>query len=169
MAEEIEPQFQLGVEPNGASGVAPQGGFAVAPNDDLEVDARADDGFDMVAAQLRSDASDTETFFKVLASKLSDALGERVKLERAGGLLKRDRAVSGLELDLTSAGAGTVFAARRERGGSVACTVARRVRGIVLSTKEVPMSEWVDELVAALGEEAKRSEQTWKALHGLVS
>lgn len=126
-------------------------------------------GFDLVAAQVRADAADTETFFKVLVAKLSDALGDRVKIERAGGLLKRDKPVVGLELDLTSAGAGTVLSARRERGGVVSCTVARRVRGIVLSSKPVSMSEWVDELVYALGDEAKRSEQTWAALHGLLS
>lgn len=126
-------------------------------------------GFDLVAAQVRADAADTDTFFKVLASKLSDALGDRVKIERAGGLLKRDKQVVGVELDLTSAGAGTVLSARRERGGVVSCNVARRVRGIVLSSKPVSMSEWVEELVGALGDEAKRSEQTWTALHGLLS
>lgn len=127
------------------------------------------EGFDLVAAQVRADAADTDTFFKVLASKLSDALGERVKIERAGGLLKREKQVVGVELDLTSAGAGTVLSARRERGGVVSCTVARRVRGIVLSSKPVSMSEWVEELVGALGDEAKRSAQTWSALHGLLS
>lgn len=134
-----------------------------------EIEPQSDEGFELVAAQLRADASDTDTFFKVLIEKLADALGDRVTLERAGGLLKRDRPVSGVEIDLTAAGAGTVLGARRERGGVVACTIARKVRGIVLSTKPVPMSEWVEELVSALGEESRRSEQTWKALHGLLS
>jgi len=134
-----------------------------------EIEPQGDAGFDMVAAQVRADASDADTFFKVLTAKLSDALGDRVRLERSGGLLKRDRPVTGVELDLTSAGAGTVLSARRERGGVVACTVARKVRGIVLSTKPVSMPEWVEELVSALGEESRRSEQTWNALHGLLS
>lgn len=159
MGDEIEPRSiadpQAGVVPAGPS----DGGLDLPPGT----------GFDMVAAQLRADASDTDSFFKVLASKLFEALGDRVKLERAGGLLKRDRPVTGVEIDLVSAGAGIVLTARRERGGSVACSVARSVRGIVLSTKEVPMGDWVEELVNALSEEAKRSEQTWKALHGLLS
>jgi ATP phosphoribosyltransferase regulatory subunit HisZ len=134
-----------------------------------EIEPQREVGFDLVAAQVRADAADTGTFFRVLASKLSDALGDRVKLERSGGLFKRDRAVTGIELDLTAAGAGTVLSARRESGGMVACTVARRVRGIVLSTKQVSMREWVEELVSALGDEARHSEQTWKALHGLLS
>ncbi len=134
-----------------------------------EIEPQREESFDLVAAQVRANAADTGTFFRVLASELAQALGDRVKLERSGGLLKRDRPVTGIELDLTGAGAGTILSARREKGGVVACTVARRVRGIVLSTKQVSMSEWVEELVSALGDEARRSEQTWKALHGLLS
>jgi hypothetical protein len=122
----------------------------------------------MVAASIRADASDVETFFRVLVAKMSDALGDRVRVKRAGGLLKRDRPITGVEMDLTSGGAGIVLAASREHN-AVTCTVARRVRGIALSTKEVSMPEWIDELVSALGDEAKKSQQTWSALHGLLS
>jgi len=31
------------------------------------------------------------------------------------------------------------------------------------------MPEWIEELVSALADEAKRSQQTWSALHGLLS
>jgi hypothetical protein len=122
----------------------------------------------MVAASIRADASDTETFFRVLVTKMSDALGDRVSVKRAGGLLKRDRPVTAVEMDLTSGGAGIVLAASREHNG-IACTVVRRVRGIALSTKQVSMTEWIDELVSALDQEAKNSQQTWNALHGLLS
>jgi hypothetical protein len=125
-------------------------------------------GFDMVAASIRADASDTETFFRVLVAKMSDALGDRVTVKRSGGILKRDRPVTGVEMDLTNSGEGIVLAASREHN-SISCTVARRVRGISLSTKQVPMPEWIEELVSALSAEAERSEQTWSALHGLLS
>ena len=124
--------------------------------------------FDLLAASLRADAVDAETFFRVLAAKLADALGDRVTLERGKGLLKRDRPVTGLVVDLTSAGAGSVLSARQEHN-DVACTVANRVRGIAVSNKAVPMAQWIEALVANLGEEAKRSEKTWAALHGLLS
>jgi hypothetical protein len=134
-----------------------------------ELESQDEQGFDLVAAQVRADSTDVDTFFKVLATKLSDALGERVTLERGGGgLLKRDRPVTGIELDLAGGGTGAVLCARRERGG-LTCTVSRRVRGVVLSTKELPMSQWIEELVSALGEETKRSEQTWRALHSLLT
>lgn len=137
------------------------GGGALEPQSELP-------GFDMVAASIRADASDLETFFRVLVAKMSDALGDRVTVKRSGGLLKRDRPVTGVEMDLTTGGGGVVLTASRDHN-AISCTVARRVRGISLSTKEVPMSEWIDELVAALAEEAKRSQQTWSSLHGLLS
>jgi hypothetical protein len=134
----------------------------------LEPQADALPGFDMVAASIRADASDTETFFRVLVGKMSDALGDRVTVKRAGGLLKRDRPVTGIEMDLTNAGAGIVLAAQREHE-AITCTVVRRVGGIALSTKQVSTSEWIEELVSALADQAKRSQQTWNALHGLLS
>jgi hypothetical protein len=147
LADEIEPQ--------------PGGGA-------LEPQSGALPGFDMVAASIRADASDTETFFRVLVAKMSDALGDRVSVKRSGGLLKRDRPVTGVEMDLTNAGAGIVLAANREHN-SITCTVMRRVGGIALSTKHVSMPEWIEELVSALADEAKRSQQTWSALHGMLS
>ncbi|HUC37416.1 MAG TPA: hypothetical protein VMR97_09860 [Acidimicrobiales bacterium] len=157
-------EFSQGLEPQEfPQSPAPQG-FSQG----LE-EAQGEATFDLVAAQLRADAADTDTFFEVLASKLSGALGDRVRLERSGGLLKRERPVTGMELDLTSGDAGMMLSARRERGGAVACIVARKVRGIVLSSRQVPMSQWVEELLAALGDEARRSEQTWKALNGLLT
>ena len=98
----------------------------------------------------------------------ADALGDRVTVRRSGGPFKRERPVTGVDMDLTSAGAGVMLSAKREHD-SIDCTVARKVRGIVLSTRQVPMTEWIEELVSALAEEAARSEQTWKALHGLLS
>jgi hypothetical protein len=138
------------------------GGGALEPSSD------ALPGFDMIAASIRADGSDTDTFFRVLVAKMSDALGDRVSVKRSGGLLKRDRPVTGVEMDLTNAGKGVLLAAAREHG-AITCTVARRVGGIALSTKQVSMSEWIEELVAALAEEAKRSQQTWSALHGMLS
>ena len=139
----------------------PGGGDLVPPSDPLP-------GFDMVAASIRADASDVDTFFRVLVAKMSDALGDRVKVKRSGGRLKRDRPATGVEVDLTTGGAGVVLAATREHD-AITCTVARRVRGIVLSTRAVSMTDWIDELVSALADEAKKSEQTWSALHGLLS
>jgi hypothetical protein len=123
--------------------------------------------FDQLSAAIRADASDTDSFFRVLASKLADALGDRVQIKREGGLFKRERAATGINVDL-STGAGLVLAANR-KGSSIECTVSRPVRGIVISSKPVTLPEWIEALARALAAEAQQSEQTWEALHGLLA
>jgi hypothetical protein len=158
--ESTDPDHARRLEPAAAAQPGPAGA------EDPEEPPGSD--FDLVAAQLRADSSDADTFFRVLVTKLSDALGERVVLQRGGGVFRRERPVTGIDLDMTTAGSGVMLCAHRERGG-MDCTVARKVRGIVLSTKQVSMAQWVEELVSALSEEARRSRQTWNELHGLLS
>jgi len=122
---------------------------------------------DQLSAAIRADASDTDSFFRVLAQKLADALGERVVIRREGGLFKRERSAVGITVDLAS-GAGVVLEANR-RGGGIDCLVNKPVRGIVISSKEVSLADWLDSLAKALADEARQNRQTWSALHGLLS
>ncbi len=162
MGNDIEPNPSTDLTP-GTSSTAPevvQGGQTVpSGTDKLE--------FDQLSAAIRADASDTDSFFRVLVSKLADALGDRVQIKREGGLFKRDRPVVGITIDL-STGAGVVLAAMR-KGGGIECTISRPVRGIVVSSKPVTLPEWLDALARALAAEAQQSEQTWAALHGLLA
>lgn len=132
----------------------------------------ADDGgfdVDLLAAQIRADSSDTDTFFAVLAVKLSDALGGRVRLKQSGrGLRRKAPVVTAIEVDLTEAGDGLVLRAERQSTG-VQCSVARPVRGVVLSNRPVPIAEWIETLTAALAEQAQRSEQARDALGGMLT
>jgi hypothetical protein len=122
--------------------------------------------FDMLAASLRADAADGDTFFEVLAGKLSGALGERVQLRREGGMFKKARRVEAVTVDF--APSGPVFEATKSAKG-FECRVRRAVRGIVVSNTEVSLAEWLDSLVQNLAEEAKRSEQARNALEGLIT
>jgi hypothetical protein len=141
---------------------------AVAPQESAGlVSGSSDLDLDQLSAVIRSDASDTDSFFRVLAAKLADALGERVAIKREGGLFKRDKPAVGITIDLAS-GAGVVLEANR-KGGGIDCLVSRPVRGIVVSSKEVSLAEWIDSLAKALAQEARQSEQTWAALHGLLA
>ena len=161
-AREREKGWLVGneIEPDPSRDLAATGEVAPQPGaDNLE--------FDQLSAAIRADASDTDTFFRVLASKLADALGDRVLIRREGGLFKRDRAAVGITVDL-STGAGMVLEATR-KGGGIECTVNRPVRGIVISSKPVALPEWIDSLARALATEAQHSEQTWAALHGLLA
>lgn len=124
---------------------------------------------DMLAAQLRSDAGETDTFFTVLVTKLRDALGDRVRVEQRGrGLRRRPTEATAVEVDLTEAGDGTVLRAERTTTG-VRCTAARPVRGVVLSNRPVPVDEWMGLLVQGLAQQAGRSQRTRDALGGLLT
>lgn len=119
---------------------------------------------DLLTASLRADAGDNATFFEVLASKLADALGERLSVERDGGLLRRGRAVRSLSVDLD----GSILTISRERG-RLSCLARRSVRGVVLSTEELGFDEWLARLARGLAEEAKRSATTRAALQALLA
>jgi hypothetical protein len=124
---------------------------------------------ELLAAQLRADASDTATFFTVLVDKLRDALGPRVRVDQeGGGWRRRPVQVTAVEVDLTDGGDGLVLRAERH-GGEVRCSIARPVRGIVLSTRPVPVSEWLAALVDGLARRAERSQQDRDALGGLLT
>jgi hypothetical protein len=165
VANEIEPENLAGLAPADATSPIPSPSDVPAPSD---LDPTAGDlDLDLLSASIRADAADTDSFFKVLASKLADALGERVQIKREGGMFKRDKAAVGITVDL-AAGAGVVLEATR-KGGSVECVVNRPVRGIVVSSKPVSLAEWIDSLTRALADEARHSEQTWKALHGMLA
>jgi hypothetical protein len=153
------------IEPEHPGGLAPTGETAPIPS---PADTSAGDlDMDMLSASIRADAADTDSFFSVLASKLADALGDRVQVKREGGMFKRDKAAIGISVDLAT-GAGVVLEATR-KGGGIECTVKRPVRGIVVSSKPVSLPEWIDSLSRALADEARQSAQTWKALHGMLA
>jgi hypothetical protein len=157
VANEIEPENLAGLAPADATSPIPSPADPSAGDLDL----------DLLSASIRADAADTDSFFKVLASKLADALGEKVQIKREGGMFKRDKAAVGITVDLAT-GAGVVLEATR-KGGSIECVVNRPVRGIVVSSKPVSLAEWIDSLTRALADEARHSEQTWKALHGMLA
>jgi hypothetical protein len=152
------------------SPVPAETGVAASAGSDLPYPSAASPDLvdlDQLSAVIRADATDTDSFFRVLATKLADALGERVQIRREGGMFKRDKAAVGILVDLSN-GAGVVLEANR-KGNGIECTVSRPVRGIVISSKPVSLAEWLDTLARSLAQEAQQSEQTWAALHGLLA
>jgi hypothetical protein len=121
--------------------------------------------FDLLAAALRRDAEDLETFHEVLAEKLTAALPTGTVRVRRGGLpLQTRRPLAELSVELGD----TLFSARRE-AGRYEHRLAHVVRGIALKTDTVPFPTWLDTLVQALVERAKESEATRKALETFLT
>jgi hypothetical protein len=120
--------------------------------------------FDMLAASLRADMSDLNTFVEVLAGKVEDALPGRVTIERrGGGLFSREKKVHRIEINLDN----NRYALLADRG-RIQARRSNAVRGIVLKTEELSLDSWIDLLSRDLAAEAEQSESARVALERLL-
>jgi hypothetical protein len=118
-------------------------------------------GFEILAASLRADARDLDTFMEVLAAKLSASFPESTDVDREGfrgrGRVRSISVAFGEQrygLERTSAG--------------VTCRRARVVREIVLKNEELGLDDWIESLSEDLAEAAERSERGRLALERLL-
>lgn len=125
----------------------------------------SDAGYDLelAATTLLGDNRDLRTLIKVLASELSGALGDRLHVERKGGLLHRSDEIKSVRISL----ADEEFEAQ-VHDGDVACTVGHSSGGIRIRNEKLEMAEWLRRLLSRLQSEAERSQQARLALEKLV-
>jgi hypothetical protein len=123
------------------------------------------DSFDLelATAALLGDDQDVHTLLKVLACQLSDALGDRVKVERAGGLLHKSDQVRSIQVGIDN----NEFRADVQ-GGSVTCSVGHASGGIRIRSERVEMDDWLRRLLSALQTEAAHSQVARQALENIV-
>jgi hypothetical protein len=122
-----------------------------------------DESIDMLAAALRADLSDINTFVEVLAGKLESALPGRVTIERRGGLFARGKKVHRIDINLENDHYGLVA-----EGTHIKASRSHAVRGIVLKTEELPLQTWIDVLSRDLAAEAAQSESARVALERML-
>jgi hypothetical protein len=124
-----------------------------------------DDAFDldMAAAMLQSNATDTRIMLKLLVTQLSDVLGDRLAVDRAGGLLRKSGDVKSLEVRL-----GDDVLRADVRGASVECSIAHSSGGIRIRSETVDLDAWLRKLLTALRSEAAHSEVARQALERIV-
>lgn len=118
---------------------------------------------DLLASSLQADSSDVRLLLKALVTRLSGALGDRLTVERAGGLLRRSDEIRRVTVQL---GDDTLDAALA--GGALECTVSRSSGGIRIRSSKVSMEAWLHQLLTALQTEAASSTATRRALESLV-
>ena len=126
--------------------------------------AGSDAAFDlsMAVSQLASNSTDLRIMLKLLVSQLSDVLGDRIAVERAGRFRKSDD-IKSLRITL---GNDTLEAV--VEGASVRCTIGHSSGGIRIRSEQVGMDVWLTQLLSTLQSEAAHSEQTRAALENIV-
>jgi len=128
------------------------------------MELRDGDGFELLAASLRSSGSDLDVFVEVLADKLEQALPGRVVVERrALRRFSKEKRVARIELALGDNRYTVVV-----RQGVLETRCAKAVRGVVLKTEELPLNGWLEALGRELAIEAEASEQSRVALDQLL-
>ena len=116
----------------------------------------------MAVSQLASNSTDLRIMLKLLVAQLSDALGDRISVERAGRFRKSDE-IKSVRITL---GDDTLEAA--VEGGTVRCTIGHASGGIRIRSEKVGIDVWLTRLLTTLQSEAANSEQTRQALENIV-
>ena len=116
----------------------------------------------MAVSQLSSNSTDLRIMLKLLVSQLSDALGDRITVDRAGRFRKSDE-IKNVRIVL---GDDTLEAV--VDGGSVRCSVGHSSGGIRIRSEQVSMDAWLTRLLSTLQSEAAHSEQTRQALENIM-
>ena len=116
----------------------------------------------MAVSQLASNSTDLRIMLKLLVAQLSDALGNRIVVERAGASASPTR----------SSRCASRWATTRSRPWSTAvpvrCSIGHSSGGIRIRSEQVGMDAWLTRLLTTLQAEAAHSEQTRLALENIV-
>jgi len=115
--------------------------------------------FDLSAASWRHGHADEATYVEALAMRLEKSLPGLVQVQRDHHLFAKTHKIVLIEARLSD----SVFSLKEERGRFVAQR-AKSVRGIVISTKELQLDEWLQELSVALSSYAREHAEAHRAL-----
>ena len=119
---------------------------------------------DLVAASLRADAGDVETFVEALASKLEQAVPGATTVER-----RRDGMFGPKKVRRIAINTRRMRLELRAGGASIQTMCARLSGGIVLKSEEVSTDVWLRALAEALADQARSSQTTRQALERLLN
>ena len=115
---------------------------------------------ELYAASLRADYTDASAFLEALGAKFQGALPSHTKVTRHTSLFSRERPVKEIVVALGD----FQYRIGRERQGPLLAQRSHFVRGIVLSSEQVPVEQWIEEIAAALAQLAAHNQQAHLAL-----
>jgi hypothetical protein len=150
----------MSMEPAGSPGGSIEKTGAEARSGTGSDDAAFD--LSMAVSELASNSTDLRIMLKLLVAQLSDALGDRITVERTGRFRKSEN----IKLVRINLADDTLEAA--VDGGTVRCTIGHSSGGIRIRSEKVGIDVWLTRLLTTLQAEAANSEQTRVALENIV-
>ena len=128
-------------------------------------DERADvEPFDLAAAWSRRAGGDTRAFAEALAARLEPALPGRVAVERRrDGLFSSTSHVSSITVRFDDA----LLVLKAERG-ALSAHSAKVVRGVTIGTRDLPVADWLAEVVRRTRLMGEGAGATHAALHDFL-
>lgn len=119
---------------------------------------------ELLAASLRADARDVDTYARVLTGTLGDALpAGMVSIERDRSLGDRLAGRPGRVVTVTVRGRDRELVLR-DTGRGVTASIVRAVRGVVIARDEVDLDAWLGALAAEVAAAARSSAASRSAL-----
>ncbi|MCL5047817.1 MAG: hypothetical protein M1374_03370 [Firmicutes bacterium] len=125
-------------------------------------------GLDMLAAAIRFDSYDVQTYGNVLFKAISDIFPpSMIKIERTRSLADKLKGQPGLvksvAVDLEGQMLLLVLEASGPRG-----YVVKEVRGVTISKQDVSLPEWIERLKSALEAVSSKNAESAEALRKLL-
>ncbi len=126
--------------------------------------ARTPGSMDMLAASMRYDASDIESFVSSVAARMGSLfpMNTEVRFKRKS-LRSKEKIVEAITVTFED----DLFGLDR-RSGRLVAKYSQRVRGIVLKSMELSISEWIEKLASTAAFEAERAGKDRAALAKLL-
>ena len=115
---------------------------------------------ELFAASIRADYTNVGAFLETLAVKFEGALPSHTRVTRHSGLFSREHPVKEIAITLGE----FQYRIGRERQGPLLAQRAHIVRGIVLSTEQISVEQWIEEIAEALAQFAAHNRQAYSAL-----
>ncbi len=141
------------------------GQYWTVPGGRVRVVTGTDDSMDLelAAASLRADGTDVRILVKVLADRLSDALGPRLEVRKSGGRLRKSDMPASIRISIDDDQFEAVV-----DGNSLRCTIGHSSGGIRIRSEKVDVDAWLARLLAVLEAEAAHSQSVRQALESIV-
>lgn len=115
---------------------------------------------EMFSASMRANYTDVGAFLEALAVKFEGALPMRTRVSRQSNLFSREHPVKEIVLMLDV----YHYSIGRERQGPLVAQRTKMVRGIALSSGQVPVEQWIEEVAESLARLAEQDAQANAAL-----